>query len=126
MLPVIPTTSGSNRRRQPAATAPSAAMPSATRITVTSPSAAGSAGGRVTSSAAAPAATASSEVVVAVGALAGQRDEEVARADHARIHGAAADGPVGAGQEPAAGQAGEVVGGERPTAVASVTPGSLA
>ena len=60
MLPVIPTTSGSNRRRQPAATAPSAAMPSATRITVTSPSAVGSAGGRVTSSAAAPAATASS------------------------------------------------------------------
>ena len=58
MLPVIPTTSGSNRRRQPAATAPRAAIPSATRMTVTSPSAAGSAGGRVTRSAAAPAATA--------------------------------------------------------------------
>ena len=59
MLPVTPTTSGSNRRRQPAATAPRAASPSATRTIVTSPSDAGSAGGRVTIRAAAPAATAS-------------------------------------------------------------------
>ena len=39
MLPVIPTTSGSNRRRQPAATAPRAARPSATRTIETSPNA---------------------------------------------------------------------------------------
>ena len=70
--------------------------------------------GGVTSSAAAPAATAPQQVVVAVGPLAGQRDEQVARADRAGVDGAAADGPVGAGQQPAAGQADEVVGGRGP------------
>ena len=59
MLPVTPTTSGSKRVRQPAATAWSAASASATRTTVTSPSEARSSGGRVTTSAAAPRATAS-------------------------------------------------------------------
>ncbi len=59
MLPVTPTTSGVNRRRHPAATAPSAACASATRTTVTSPRAAASSTGRVTSTAAAPRAIAS-------------------------------------------------------------------
>ena len=59
MLPVTPTTTGSKRRRQPAATAPRAAAPSGTRTTVTSPSESGSASGRVTSTAAAPRRTAS-------------------------------------------------------------------
>ncbi len=60
MLPVTPTTSGSKRRRQPAAIDPSAASASATLTTVTSPSVAGSAIGRVTMTAAAPRAMASS------------------------------------------------------------------
>ena len=59
MLPVTPTTSGLNRRRQPAATAPSAATASATRTTVTSPRVVGSATGRVTMTAVAPRAIAS-------------------------------------------------------------------
>ncbi len=63
MLPVTPTTTGSNRCRQPAARAPSAASPSATRKTVTSPSAAGSGTGRVTTSAAAPRSMASTRNV---------------------------------------------------------------
>ena len=59
MLPVTPTTSGSNRRRHADASAASAASASPTRTTVTSPRLVGSDGGRVTSRAAAPAATAS-------------------------------------------------------------------
>ena len=61
MLPVTPTTSGSNRARQPAAIAPSATSPSGTARTVTSPSASRTAGGtgRETTSAAAPATAAS-------------------------------------------------------------------
>ena len=54
MLPVIPITMGSNRRRQPAATAPRAARASGTRMIVTSASASGSGIGRVTRTAAAP------------------------------------------------------------------------
>ena len=112
MLPVMPTTSGVNRRRQPAATAPRAACPSATRTTVTSPRAAASLGGRVTSTAAAPRRDRLGQVVVAVGALAGERDEELARRDQPRIDGAAADRSGRAGQQPAAGEAEEVVGRE--------------
>ena len=51
-------------------------------------------------------------VVVTVGALAGKRDEQVARCDEARIHGATADRSGGAGQESSAGEAEEVVGRE--------------
>ena len=81
MLPVTPTTSGSNRRRQPVATAHSAASGSATRTTVTSPSASASPIGRVTISAAAPAAIASAGKGMAVGPLARQGHEQLARLD---------------------------------------------
>ncbi len=59
MLPVMPTTSGVNRLRQPAATDPRAAMASATRTIVTSPSDVESAGDLVTRRAVAPRRTAS-------------------------------------------------------------------
>ena len=49
---------------------------------------------------------------MAVGALTRQRDEELAAADQARIDGGATDGSVGPGEQPAAGQADQVVGGE--------------
>ena len=59
MLPVTPTVSGSNRRRQAAAMAWSAGSGRVTRMTLTSPIAAGSGPGRLTSSPAAPSWTAS-------------------------------------------------------------------
>ena len=81
MLPVTPTTSGSNRRRQPAASAPSAARGSATRTMVTSPNAAGSAmrpgdeQGRGTTR------HRVAEERVTVDVLAGERHEHLARLD---------------------------------------------
>ena len=72
---------------------------------------------------------------MAVRPLAGQRDEQAARRDEPRIDGAAADRAIGAGQEAAAGQRGELVGGERrhptrrsagATGPTSVTASSLA
>ena len=47
---------------------------------------------------------------VAVGPLAGQGHEQLARLDQARVDRGAADRAVGPGEEPAAGQADQVVG----------------
>ncbi len=100
MLPVIPTTSGSNRRRHAAATACSARSGSATRTIVTSPSAVvrrlagravrvppddqgrGARGDRV------------GEEPCAVGALAGEGDEQVVPLDEPGVDGGAADRAV--------------------------------
>ena len=66
----------------------------------------------MTSSAAAPAAHGVGEVGVAVGPLAGERHEQHARPDLARVDRAATDRSIGAGEQSAAGQADQVVGGE--------------
>ena len=60
---------------------------------------------------------------VPVDVLAGQGHEQLAGLDQARIDGGAADGVVGAGEEPAAGQAGQVVGGEDGRRDRSLRPG---
>ena len=49
---------------------------------------------------------------VAVDVLAGQRHEHLARLDEPRVDRGAADGSIGPGEEPPAGEAGQVVGGE--------------
>ena len=91
MLPVIPTVSGSNRRRQAAATAWSASSGRATRMTLTSPSAAGQRTGPADEERGGAGLDRGGEVLVAVGPLAGQRDEQVARLDPARVDRRAAD-----------------------------------
>ena len=113
MLPVTPTTSGSNRRRQPAASAPSAASAVrdahdghvTERRRVRDGSGHDERGGAPRDGV--------GEERVAVGPFAREGDEDLARLDDARIDGGAADRSVGSGKQPAAGQAGEVVGGER-------------
>ena len=108
MLPVIPTVSGSNLRRHAAATAWRASSGRATRITVTSPSDAGKLPGRLTSSPVGPGVDRVREMLVTVGPLTGQRDEQVARDDAARIDGGTADGSGRCALDPAAGQAGDL------------------
>ena len=61
---------------------------------------------------------------VTVGPLTRQRDEQLARPDQARVDGGAADGSVGAGEQPAAGKAGQVVGAERRQDRPPPAPGS--
>ena len=113
MLPVIPTTSGSNRRRQPAATAPRATSASATRTigdVAETPGLldlAGDQHGR------GPTPDGVVQVQVAVGALARQRDEQLTGCDQPRIDGGASDRPIRPCQQPAAGQADEVIDRER-------------
>ena len=113
MLPVTPTTSGSNRRRQPAASAPRAANGSATRMTVTSPIAAGSAIGRATTRAAAPRRDGVGEERRARRCARPEAPTKTSPGSTSRESTAAPRiGSVGPGEEPPAGQAGQVVGGE--------------
>ena len=126
MLPVMPMTSGSNRRRHAAATACSARSGSGTstiddvaqrvegRLARSRHRAAGRPAG-----AAAPADGRGGEEAVAVGALAGQRDEQHAGLDQPGVDGAAADRAVAVPDERAAGRGDEVCRGaareRRPT-----------
>ena len=112
MLPVTPTTSGSNRRRQPAAIAPRALSGSATRTTVTSPSALGSGIGPRDDERGRSPGDRVGQVGVAVGPLAGECHEHLAGRDQSGVDRGTADGSVGSGEQAAAGQAHQVVGGE--------------
>ena len=112
--PVTPTTSGSNRDRQPAAIAPSATRPSGNgqdgHVAEGVEHGLGDGsrddeGGRAGDGGV-------GEEAVAVGALAGQRDEQLAGRDEPRVDGGPADRPRAGAQQAAAGQASEVVGGE--------------
>ena len=107
MLPVTPTTSGANRRRQPAATAARAARPSTTRMTVTSASGAGY--GSSDEDGCRAAIDGVRDVGVTVGPLTGQGHEQTTRHDEPRVDGGVADRSGGPGEEPAAGQADQVV-----------------
>ena len=110
MLPVTPTTSGSKRDRQPVATAAergdAVADPDDRDVAE---------GGRVDRRAGhehgrGAAADGVGQVVVAVGAFPGQGHEQAVRADQPGVDGGAPDRARRAVEQPAAGQADQVVG----------------
>ena len=98
MLPVTPTTSGSNRRRQPAASAPSAARRVGHADDRHVAERAGIGGRSGDEECRRAGGDRLGEEGVPVGPLTGQRHEELAGRDHARIDGGATDRAVGAGR----------------------------